>query len=92
MSEKTDNQEKKINIPQVVKYLNFAFARASSNVKGRAEQFVNSEGKLERTKLCEYQVEFCYMIDAIERGPVYMVPKIIQDANKLITAMDNDQS
>jgi len=68
-------EAKTINRDQVVKYLNHAFAKAtyhlgSKNVKG--------------TDLHTYQVEFCYLIDGIQRSPTYIVSKIITECNKLI--------
>ena len=74
-SRSSDRSEKKINIDQVVSYLNHAFSKAiqglgNKNVKG--------------TKLYDYQVEFCYTIDEITRGPKYIVPKVIAQANELI--------
>ena len=71
-------EQKSINRDQVIKYLNHAFAKAtqhlgSKNVKG--------------TDLYDYQVEFCYLIDNIKRGPNYIVSKVITEANKLIDSI-----
>ena len=71
--------KKKINVEKVVKYLNHTFSKAqqqamvavgNKNVKG--------------TSLYDFQVEFCYLIDHIERGPAYIAPKKISEANELI--------
>ncbi len=68
-------EKKEINLDQVVTYLTNAFGRAS-----RYLGFRNQLG----TDLYQYQVEFMYMIDDIKRGPNYIVPKRIAEANQLI--------
>lgn len=76
-------EEKKINVEQVVTYLSHAFGRAqqkASHVIGNR----NYKG----SRLYEFQVDFCYLIDEIQRGPVYILPKVIQDANQLILALE----
>lgn len=77
-------EERKINTEQVVSYLSHAFARAMQNpaLRGR-----NHKG----TTLYNYQVDFCYLIDEIQRGPEYILPKVIQDANQLIAALSQEQ-
>lgn len=80
-------EEKKINTDQVCGYLNHTFGRAQqklSHVSGNR----NHRG----TKLYDYQVEFCYLIDEIQRGPTYILPKVIQDANQLITNLEQEGS
>lgn len=75
---KRDNsraEEKAIDTEQVINYLNHAFSSTT-----RPLGLNNSSG----TQLREYQVEFCYLINEIQRGPKYIIPKIIQDANDLI--------
>lgn len=74
-------QQKKINVDQVVNYLNHAFSKAiqrsnlgPSNHKG--------------TKLYDYQVDFCYLIHEIQKGPSYIVPKKITEANELIAMIE----
>lgn len=39
------------------------------------------------TKLHELQVEFAYLIDEIERGPVFAVPHVIFKAETLIRSI-----
>jgi len=68
-------ESREINREQVVKYLNHAFAKAiqplgNKNVKG--------------TELYNHQVDFCYLIDSIQRDPTYIVSKVIADCNTLI--------
>jgi hypothetical protein len=86
--------EKKINVDQVVSYLSHAFSKAQSRAMARigskAVRTVKSNGEVETTTLYDYQVEFCYLIDEIQRGPAYIVPKIIQDANELIARLDQE--
>lgn len=76
-------EEKKINVDQVVGYLSHAFVRAQQ----RAAQVIGNRN-FRGTKLYDFQVDFCYLIDEIQRGPVYILPKVIQDANQLILALE----
>ena len=74
------HESKQINRDQVIKYLNHAFSKAtqqfgSKNVKG--------------TDLYDHQVDYCYLVDEIKRGPSYMVPKVIAEANRLIDSISN---
>jgi len=66
-----DRSERKINTDQVVNYLNHAFSRAaskaSSKLGNRALRTV-VDGTVETTALYDYQVEFCYLVDAIQMG------------------------
>lgn len=88
-----DRSERKINTDQVVNYLNHAFSRAaskaSSKLGNRALRTV-VDGTVETTALYDYQVEFCYLVDTIQRGATYIVPKVIQDANDLIARLEQE--
>ena len=42
------------------------------------------------TCLWRYQTEFCYLVDEIQRGPQYILPKVIQDANQLILSLERE--
>lgn len=76
-------EERKINTEQVVSYLSHAFSaaakKASYNIGNR-----NHKG----TVLHRYQTEFCYLVDEIQRGPAYILPKVIQDANAMIASLE----
>lgn len=72
-------ETKKIDIEQVVNYLNFAFAKATSDFAT-----LNGSKNHKGTNLYDYQVEFCYLVDDIQRGPRYIAPKKISRANELI--------
>lgn len=89
-----NNNDKKINIEQVVNYLNHAFAKASAkaapNIGYKALRTV-TRGTVETTPLYDYQVEFSYLINEIQRGPIYIVPKLIQDANDLILKLEQEE-
>jgi len=84
-SRKDQPEEKKINVEQVVSYLSHTFARA---VQKMVPIIGNRNTK--GSKLYEYQVEFCYLMDEIQRGPTYILPKIIQDANQLIASLERE--
>lgn len=76
-------EEKKINVEQVVTYLSHAFARAQQKAV-----YAIGNRNYKGSKLYDFQVNFCYLIDEIQRGPVYILPKVIQDANQLILELE----
>ena len=78
-------EERKINTEQVISYLSHAFVRAQQTAT-RQIGSRNHKG----TCLYRYQVEFCYMLDEIKRGPEYILPKVIQDANALILSLERE--
>jgi hypothetical protein len=80
MSRLDKKDAKSINIKQVVSYLNHSFAKT-------AEEVFATRSAVKGTPLYKFQVDHCYFIDSIQRGPVYMLPKIISDANDNISAM-----
>lgn len=86
--------ENKINIEQVVNYLSHAFGKAASRaiqkVGSKAIRIENDDGSVDTSVLYDYQVEFCYLINEIQRGPSYIVPKIIQDTNDLISKLERE--
>lgn len=71
---------KAIDVSRVVRHLNANFKAATQKLGGGRK---NERG----TELYKLQCDFAYMIDEIERGPVYLMPKIISDANELIAAI-----
>jgi hypothetical protein len=76
-----DNNER-INIDQVVSYLSHAFSNA---VQDFPQKSVTKDGKYSKgTDLYKLQVDFCYLIDQIQRGPSYITPKAITECNELI--------
>lgn len=85
LKEKEQQPQKKINVEQVVGYLNHAFSKASQKAN-RVIGSKNSKG----TKMYRYQVEFCYLVDNIQRGPRYITPKLITEANELIAKLENE--
>ena len=79
-----DELPNKININQTISYLNYTFAEAlktASPIIG----VKNTQG----TPLHTYQVEYCYLIDEVQRGPSYSVPKTISQINDLINEVQN---
>lgn len=80
-----NDKQKKINIDQVVNFLSTAFAKATQSA-APAIGTKNTKG----TKLYDYQCEFAHLVDEIQRGPVYIVPKRIAEANELIEALSKE--
>ena len=89
-----ERQSKEIEIEGVINYLSRTFAKAalkaSKNIGSKASRVLNTNGEWETTAMYDYQVDFCYMIDNIRRGPSYIAPKYIQDANELITRLEGE--
>ena len=75
-------QHTSIDSDRVIRHLTRNFQEATRNM-GKATRGKNGEA----TDLYKYQVEMAYMIDEIQRGPVYLMPKIIADANELIAEL-----
>jgi len=69
-----------IDTPQTIRFLNRAFRQATDRLSNK-----NTAG----TRLHQYQVKFSYIIDDIQRGPVYMIPKKISQANDLIKEIND---
>lgn len=84
--DKKDKKDvKSINIEQVVSYLNHSFAEKSREVFGPKPNAVKG------TAAYAAQVQHCYFIDEIQRGPTYMLPKVIGEANDHIAALKKDK-
>lgn len=77
-----NNAPAEINVDKVVRYLNGAFAKATIDM-GKALA-ANKKTGAAATPLYTLQVEFAHMIDEIQRGPNYIVPKTISEANEFI--------
>jgi len=81
-----------INTDDVVGFLNRAFAKATFKAAGeignKAVRVMNRNGEWVTTDLYDAQVDFCYLIDNIQRSPAYIVPKYIQQANELIERIE----
>lgn len=74
-----------INTEQVLAYLSKAFNAASQQAtRVKAVGRDNVKG----TKLYELQVDFCYLQNEIARGPSYIVPKRITEANALVAKIN----
>lgn len=80
--EKEKKDAKSIDINQVVSYLNYSFASKIENVFPLTKPM--RKGNEKQRALYQHQVDFCYMVDEIQRGPVYLVPKVISEANEFI--------
>ncbi len=83
---------KEIKLDDVVKYLNRAFFKASMKSAGtigaKALRVKTKSGAWQPTKMYNYQIEFCYLLNDIMHGPRYISTKSIQRANELIARLD----
>lgn len=77
MSETQQKQRSPIDTDRVVRHLSRNFSVITKDL-GRA---------VKGNALYNYQIEFAYMIDEIQRGPEYLAPKVIADANELIATI-----
>lgn len=85
-------EKKELNAAEVVKYLSRSFNRAISNSPLSSQKALRVVNKrVDPTELYLLQVDFCYLIDHITRGPSYIAPKYIQEANELITEIESAQ-
>ncbi len=98
MSRLDKKDAKSINIKQVVSYLNHSFAKMADEVfasraavKGTPEKTKSGIWQCPKTPLYTFQVKHCYFVDEIERGPTYMLPKVIGYANDNIAAMEEEK-
>lgn len=84
MSERETSKEgkeevKELDVKQIVSFLNHAFREATQGM-GKAIRSENGD----KTVLYDLQVDFSYMLDNIQRGPKYIVPKVVTDCNAFI--------
>lgn len=70
-----------------VSVLNRSFREATLSLKSRLGKSSNVAG----TPLYEYQVEFAYIIDKIQRGPLFFAVMYIAEANDLIKKVEAHQ-
>lgn len=89
-----EKENKEINLDDVVKYLNRAFAKAaykaSGNIGKSAVRFKDDNGDWDTTTLYDYQVDFAYLIHKIQRDTTYNSRKAIQAANDLIKQLESE--
>jgi hypothetical protein len=71
-------------IEKTVTYLNRSFRDTAEAFKTRTGLNSNVKG----TVLNGYQTDFAYLINDIQRGPVFLATQAIADANQLIAKMD----
>ena len=92
-----DPQVKEIDVARVVNHLNHAFEEATTKMGKTISPFVGAPqiGKIIRNsefprgnELYQLQVEFCYLIDEIVRGAVYISPKTITECNDFIARIE----
>lgn len=74
-------------IKSTVAFLNRSFRETSDEFKARTGIHSNVRG----TVLNEYQTEFAYLIDEIQRGPIFFAIQRTAEANELIGNMARHQ-
>lgn len=62
------------HVQRTLEELSSRFAKATKGVRD------NTRG----SQLNKWQVDFCYMMDDIVRGPGYIAPKIVDNTNRFI--------
>lgn len=66
---------------RTVSYLNSTFRKAIESLR------MTTDTPIDQIK--EYEIDFAYIIDEIERGPEHFVIKKTADANKLIREIED---
>ncbi len=66
------------NVSEQLQRINKSFKAATRGMGS------NSKG----TQLHKFQVEMAYIVDSIERGPVYAIPHYIHQGDELIKAVN----
>lgn len=75
---KTQHRERSyIDIRQTVRQFRTVFQKA-------VEPLSKKQKAVKGTKLYELQVDFCYLIDSIQRGPRYQLHKAVAKCNEFI--------
>jgi len=87
--------EREVNLDDVIKYLSRAFSKAAQKAASRIgtkaiRTYDKRAGHFTTTTLYDYQVEYCYLMDNIKRGPRYISTKSIQRANELIAELEQE--
>lgn len=77
------------DVAQSVDYLNRAFARARKDyIDITGERSVKSRwGK--GTTIYQFEVDYCYIINEIQQGSIYVVAKNIAQANVIIQRLQD---
>lgn len=88
---KQNNENKPLSltpeqITNTVSFLNRSFRIAADEFKSRF-----GSSNVRGTTLYDYQVEFAYIIDKIQRGPVFFAIQHTAEANELIGRMSKHQ-
>lgn len=90
MAEQNNAAASSIPVDKVVRYLNNAFSKATVGMGKNTG--ANKKTGAKATPLHTLQVEFAYMIDEIQRGANYIVPKVISEANEFIDKIHEDRA
>jgi hypothetical protein len=89
----SDHRQKPIDRAELVSYLSRSFSRAvhkavdAGSLSNKAVR-TTAGSSTTATQLYDHQVSFAYLIDHIERGPAYIAPKFVQEANELIASIE----
>ena len=89
-AEKSENKPVSLTPEQIkntVSFLNRSFRETAEEFKARTGLNSNVRG----TVLNHYQTEFAYVIDKIQRGPIFFAVQNIAEANDLISKLSKHQ-
>lgn len=81
-----------VDINQTVRYLSGAFAFATRGMNRATRIKDKTTNKLVPNELYALQVNFCHFVNEIERGPKYLVPKVISACNQFINEINLSRS
>lgn len=89
-TDKNENKPVSLSPDQIkvtVSFLNRSFRETADDFKRRTGMSSNARGSV----LNWYQTEFAYLIDAIQRGPIFFAIQNVADANDLINRLSKHQ-
>ena len=77
------------DITNSVDYLNRSFARTRKEYMDKTGEKPERNFIGKSSSIKEYEEDFCYIINEVEKGPIYLAEKNISDAKELIRQMYN---
>lgn len=80
------------DVSQSVDYLSRAFARARKDYMDVTNERPWRDKSGKKSTIMKYEEDFCYLINEIQKGSVYLVAKNVAAANELINEVQSSAS
>lgn len=75
------------DLDRTISYLSSSFSRARETMLSKAYSS-RTDKHLILAELRDYERDFCYLVDDIQRGHLYLAPKRVSDVNVLIKQVE----